>query len=107
MIKTSINLAAVSLLVAAGAVNAEADNAAGKQVYETSCARCHDSGTMGAPVTGDQDDWAEHTQLVPSDVHSMHLEDGYVKTVEKDKKKGVTEEQMDAAIKYILSAPAE
>ena len=44
---------------------------------------------------------------LPSDVHSMHLEDGYVKTVEKDKKKGVTEEQMDAAIKYILSAPAE
>ncbi len=103
MSNPTINLAAACLLVAAGTVNAETDNEVGKQVYETTCARCHDSGTMGAPVLDDMEEWTDRTQLLWSDVHSQHLEDGFLKTAEKDKKKGVTAEQMEAATNYMVS----
>ncbi|NTV98295.1 MAG: cytochrome c5 family protein [Chlorobiaceae bacterium] len=32
--------------------------AAGKTVYDTSCAGCHDAGMMGAPKPGDKANWA-------------------------------------------------
>ncbi len=32
--------------------------AAGKTVYDASCAGCHDSGMMGAPKPGDKANWA-------------------------------------------------
>jgi cytochrome c5 len=33
--------------------------AAGKTVYDSSCAGCHDSGMMGAPKPGDKAAWTE------------------------------------------------
>lgn len=37
--------------------------AAGKEVYQRSCAGCHDSGTGGAPKPGNADDWKERIGL--------------------------------------------
>lgn len=34
------------------------DAAAGKAVYDASCAMCHKAGMMGAPKTGVKADWA-------------------------------------------------
>lgn len=34
------------------------DAAAGKAVYDASCASCHKAGIMGAPKTGDKAAWA-------------------------------------------------
>jgi cytochrome c5 len=42
---------------AATAPVAAADNAAGKSVYNKTCALCHGSGVAGAPKVGDKADW--------------------------------------------------
>jgi cytochrome c5 len=46
---------------AAPAAEAPADPklAAGKTVYDASCAGCHDAGMMGAPKPGDKAAWAD------------------------------------------------
>lgn len=36
---------------------AAADNAAGKSVYNKTCALCHGAGVAGAPKVGDKADW--------------------------------------------------
>ncbi len=37
--------------------------AAGEEVYERSCAGCHDSGTGGAPKPGTREDWKDRFGL--------------------------------------------
>jgi cytochrome c5 len=37
--------------------------AAGEEVYERSCAGCHDSGTGGAPKPGVREDWKDRITL--------------------------------------------
>lgn len=37
--------------------------AAGEEVYERSCAGCHDSGTGGAPKPGNKEEWAPRIAL--------------------------------------------
>lgn len=37
--------------------------AAGEEIYERSCAGCHESGTGGAPKPGNKSDWAERIPL--------------------------------------------
>ena len=37
--------------------------AAGEEIYERSCAGCHDSGTGGAPKPGNKEDWAARIPL--------------------------------------------
>ena len=37
--------------------------AAGEEIYERSCAGCHDSGTGGAPKPGNKSDWAARIPL--------------------------------------------
>lgn len=104
MNKTSKMLAAVCLLATAGTASAEADNMdAGRQVYEASCSRCHDSGKMGAPVLDDMSEWTDRTQILWSDVHEQHLDDGFLHDAAENPKKGVTAEQMEAATNYMVS----
>ena len=100
MNKSSLTLAALCLVAAAGQVNAEVD---GKAVYEASCARCHDSGRMGAPVLDDMSEWTDASTIVWSDVHEQHLDDGLVRDAADDAKKGISAEQMEAATKYMAS----
>lgn len=68
--------------------SAEADQAAangaaesngersGEQVYNQACAACHTNGVAGAPVTGDEDAWAERIdkgmdELISSTVNGL------------------------------------
>ncbi|MEE4146275.1 MAG: cytochrome c [Halieaceae bacterium] len=104
MNKPSMTIAALCLLATAGTASAEADNTdAGRQVYEATCSRCHDSGKMGAPVLEDPSEWTDHSAVVWSDVHAQHLDDGYVRDAAEDAKKGITAAQMEAATNYIVS----
>ena len=46
-------------------VTAEEDEAAGRtgeEVYQAYCTACHAAGVAGAPVSGDEDDWAERME---------------------------------------------
>ena len=49
--------AAAPAEAAAPAAVAAADNAAGKSVYNKTCALCHGAGVAGAPKVGDKADW--------------------------------------------------
>jgi len=100
MIKQSMHLAAIFLLVTAGStVYAAAD---GKQVYEDTCAACHDSGKKGAPMLDDTEDWSDFLPVVWTDVHNAHMDDGFL-GAPGDAKDGVTDEEMEAAVNYIVS----
>lgn len=103
MNKPSRNMAALCLLLTAGAGYAQADNEEGRQVYEASCSRCHDSGKMGAPVLSDMSEWTDRTQILWSDVHLQHVDDGFLRDKSEDPVKGITADQMEAATNYMVS----
>ena len=57
----SATLVGAALLVSGNAVaNASYNAAAGKPIYDASCAPCHKGGMMGAPKVGDKAAWASH-----------------------------------------------
>jgi len=96
-----MSIAVFALLVSGGmAVNAAED---GKAVYEASCSRCHDSGKMGAPMLDDMSEWTDRTQILWSDVHEQHVDDGLLDTPEDDPEKGISAAQMEAATNYMVS----
>tara|TARA_R110001599_G_scaffold353688_1_gene595333 strand:- start:15681 stop:15998 length:318 start_codon:yes stop_codon:yes gene_type:complete len=100
MLNQPIHIAAIFLLVTAGATAYAAED--GKQVYENTCAQCHDSGKKGAPMLDDMEEWTDRTQLLWSDVHEQHLDDGFL-GAPGDADKGVTADQMEAATNYMVS----
>ena len=57
-------------------VASASDTAAGKALYDTSCAACHNTGLSGAPKLGDKAAWAPRiAQGV--DVLVNHADNGY------------------------------
>ena len=79
--------------------------ASGKTVFETNCAKCHDSFiggfTSGAPALGDQADWAT---LVPKGVDG--LTETTIAGIGEMKARGgcaaCSDEEIRAAVEYIL-----
>lgn len=100
MHKPLIQLAALLLLCTAGMATYAAPD--GKQAYEDSCAACHDSGKKGAPMLDDMEEWTDRTELLWTDVHEQHLDDGFLGEP-GDADNGITAEQMEAATNYMVS----
>ena len=99
MAPTVCAVATLGLLALTGAVNAQAD---GVEVYDAKCARCHNSGTMGAPLLEDPSEWPDLSEFSAADVQAQHLDDGYLRGPE-DAKRGVTTQQMEEAVSYVKS----
>ena len=55
---------------------AAADNAAGKSVYNKTCALCHGAGVAGAPKVGDKADWGPRIAQ-GNDTLYKHAIEGY------------------------------
>ncbi len=93
--------ALLTLVAASTPIFAETeDMAEGRKVFESICARCHESGIMGAPVVGNPEEWEDAGKVVWSDVKFQHLENGYLRDAGK---KAVTDHDVEVATGYMLT----
>lgn len=74
----------------------------GKQAYEQVCASCHASGTNGAPVTSNPDQWRGRSQNWQS-VLMGHANKGYLRMPAKGGQSELSDWVVDAATEYMLS----
>jgi len=74
----------------------------GREIYRQACARCHDSGIDGAPVTGQTGDWADRSDLWET-VLFEHAEKGYTAMPARGGDSRLSEYEVDAAAEYMLT----
>jgi cytochrome c oxidase cbb3-type subunit 3 len=79
----------------------ESQLALGQDVYEKACAACHDQGEGNAPAIGDQTAWSERSDLWTA-VLSAHAQAGYFNMPEKGGHGELTDEQVSAAVEYMM-----
>ncbi len=93
------------VLVANSFVQQEEENI-GKNVFEETCESCHTGGfkgwMTGAPEIGDLDDWEEYFKKDLS-VLVTNVNEGTKGHAVKGECEECTEEQIKAAIKYIIA----
>ncbi|HHE31777.1 MAG TPA: cytochrome c5 family protein [Chlorobaculum parvum] len=75
--------------------------AAGKEVYDASCAMCHDSGMMNAPKPGDKTAW-EPRLAQGMDAVMKHTIEGLNGMPAKGGNPALTDEQLQNAVDYML-----
>ncbi|MDX1734397.1 MAG: c-type cytochrome [Halioglobus sp.] len=92
----------VCLCVASASAVASERQEQGREVYVASCARCHEHGAEGAPVTGTAGDWGERSQLWDA-VLAEHARDGYLGMPARGGDDVLTEDQVRAATEYIMA----
>jgi cytochrome c5 len=73
----------------------------GERHYEEYCSGCHETGMLGAPVAGRQEDWAERSQLWDA-VLFDHAITGYLEMPAKGGRVDLPEEVVKAAAEYML-----
>ena len=93
----------VALLLVAGSGSALADRLDdGREAYQGACARCHDTGIDGAPMTRNKEDWADRSGLWDA-VMSEHAYKGYLGMPAKGGNARMSEYDVDAAVEYMLT----
>lgn len=70
------NAAPPAETVAPDSVAVEAASLSAEEAYAAACARCHDTGVDGAPMTRNPADWENRSHLWQA-VLSEHAKDGY------------------------------
>lgn len=83
------------------------DAAAGKAVYDASCASCHKAGIMGAPKTGDKAAWAPRIAkgmpaMVSNSVKGFKGAKGFMPAKGGNAK--LTDAQVGNAVAYMVGA---
>lgn len=74
----------------------------GRVVYHYNCAVCHDNGRDGAPRIGDTEAWKKRSpEWLPLLVD--HAREGFLQMPRRGGARGLTEEDLRAAIVYMLS----
>ena len=89
-----------------GAPVATADNAAGKSVYNKSCALCHAAGVAGAPKPGDKADWAPRIAQ-GNDLMYKHAIEGFTGTKGMMPPRGGASSLSDADVKVAVDFMVE
>jgi cytochrome c oxidase cbb3-type subunit 3 len=74
---------------------------AGKEIYDAACASCHDQGEGDAPSIGDRDAWSGRSDLWTA-VLASHASNGYFKMPEKGGHGELSDEDVSAAVEYML-----
>jgi cytochrome c5 len=75
----------------------------GEVVYTSACKVCHSQGINGAPVFGNNKNWAPR-KVQGLDVLVEHASNGYGLMPAKGGRTELTEDDIRAAIKYMLAA---
>ena len=74
---------------------------AGQEVYEDVCASCHAQGEGDAPATGDRDAWSGRSDLWTA-ILSEHAAAGYLDMPEKGGHGELSDDEVSAAVEYML-----
>ena len=84
---------------------AETENAAGKSVFNKTCALCHAAGVAGAPKPGDKEDWAPRIAQ-GKDVLYKHAIEGFTGAKGMMPPRGggtaLTDDEVKAAVDYMV-----
>ena len=102
----STALIGAAMLVSGNAFAANYDAAAGKAVYEASCASCHKAALMGAPALGNKAEWAPRIAkgipaLVSNSIKGFKGAKGMM--MPKGGNPKLTDAQVGNAVAYIVS----
>ncbi|MBT8088095.1 MAG: c-type cytochrome [Gammaproteobacteria bacterium] len=73
----------------------------GERTYNEHCADCHETGVLGAPVAGSQQDWADRSQLWDA-VLFDHAITGYLEMPAKGSRMDLPDDVVKAAAEYML-----
>ena len=79
----------------------DAASLSGQEAYEMACARCHDTGVDGAPVTRNPADWENRSHLWQA-VLMEHARDGYLDMPAKGGDTNLPDMTVSAAAEYML-----
>ncbi len=74
----------------------------GQRVYASACAKCHDTGAGGAPITEQPDDWPGRSALWEA-VLFEHVKQGYLSMPAKGGEPGLSDYDVEAAAEYMLN----
>ncbi len=74
----------------------------GKRVYADRCASCHDTGTAGAPILSNPEQWSERSDLWDA-ILFEHANKGYGQMPAGGGDAALQEYDIDAAAEYIMS----
>lgn len=94
------------LILVSACSSKDPDLAIGEKVYIGACKVCHSQGINGAPVFGNEKNWGPR-KAQGLDVLVEHASNGFGLMPAKGGKTELTENQIRAAIKYMLSALEE
>ena len=89
---------AIAIMVS---VPANANDA--EKTYKKTCKMCHGSGMMGAPKFGDKAAWADRIAK-GIDTLNDHAINGFGKMKPKGGKKSLSDEEVKAAVAYMVDA---
>lgn len=73
----------------------------GAAAYEKGCARCHEQGQDGAPITGDQDAWAGRSWLWEA-ILVEHAKQGYLGMPALGEGVQLSDAEISLAAEYML-----
>jgi cytochrome c5 len=73
----------------------------GYEVYEQFCAACHDTGRLGAPVTGNPADWEDRSGLWVG-VLAEHVKGGYLDMPAKGGASPLSDLSVTEAVEHMM-----
>jgi len=104
--KGKLILVSLLLILVSACSSKDPDLAIGEKIYTGACKVCHSQGINGAPVFGNEKNWGPR-KAQGLDVLVEHASNGFGLMPAKGGKAELTEDQIRAAIKYMLSALEE
>lgn len=105
MKKALVLLSGSVLALGATGALADYDLDEGQQVYEQTCAACHDAGVAGAPVTGEIRDWDDRLEkgmatLVENSIEGFVGDDGMMPP--RGGNPDLSDEEVENSVAYMV-----